>query len=111
MPIDSTNVAPPEHPLPRLATFELTRYRRELERAPETTAYRLRRAAGPPGAAERGAGRAGIAREDRERVCQPEERPWTVKPSGDLAERVFRGTAENQLPDVRRPKIMADMDH
>jgi len=33
MPIDSTNVAPPEHPLPRLATFELTRYRRELERA------------------------------------------------------------------------------
>jgi len=34
-----------------------------------------------------------------------------VKPSGDLAERVFRGTAENQLPDVRWPKIMADMDH
>jgi hypothetical protein len=28
-----------------------------------------------------------------------------------LAERVFRGTAENQLPDARWPKIMADMDH
>src|SRR5690349_926302 len=80
-------------------------------KSPETTAYRLRRAAGPPGAAERGAGRAGIAREDRERVCRPEERPWTVKPSGDPAERVFRGTAENQLPDARWPKIMAGMDH
>lgn len=33
MPADSADVMPPEHPLPRLATFELTRYRRELERA------------------------------------------------------------------------------
>jgi hypothetical protein len=33
MPADRTNVTPPEHALPRLATFELTRYRRELERA------------------------------------------------------------------------------
>jgi hypothetical protein len=33
MATDSANVTPPEHPLPRLATFELTRYRRELERA------------------------------------------------------------------------------
>ena len=33
MPADPANVAPPEHPLPRPAAFELTRYRRELERA------------------------------------------------------------------------------
>lgn len=33
MPADRTDVPPPEHALPRLATFELTRYRRELERA------------------------------------------------------------------------------
>jgi hypothetical protein len=33
MPADPANITPPEHPLPRLATFELTRYRRELERA------------------------------------------------------------------------------
>jgi hypothetical protein len=33
MPADRTDVTPPEHALPRLATFELTRYRRELERA------------------------------------------------------------------------------
>jgi hypothetical protein len=33
MPADPANVTPPEHALPKLATFELTRYRRELERA------------------------------------------------------------------------------
>jgi hypothetical protein len=33
MPADRTHVTPPEHALPRLATFELTRYQRELERA------------------------------------------------------------------------------
>lgn len=33
MPADPVNVTPPEHALPRLATFELTKYRRELERA------------------------------------------------------------------------------
>jgi hypothetical protein len=33
MPADPANVTPPEHALPRLATFELTRYRREFERA------------------------------------------------------------------------------
>jgi hypothetical protein len=75
MPIDSTNVAPPEHPLPRLATFELTRYRRELERA-------LKRLPTDSGA-----------------------RPGLL---GRLSEVL---AAENQLPDVRRPKIMADMDH
>jgi hypothetical protein len=33
MPADPAIVTPPEHALPKLATFELTRYRRELERA------------------------------------------------------------------------------
>jgi hypothetical protein len=33
MPADPAIVTPPEHTLPKLATFELTSYRRELERA------------------------------------------------------------------------------
>ena len=97
--------------MPRLATFELTRYRRELERA-------LKRLPTDSGARPGLLGRLSevlAEQESRERIANAsvsrKSVRGTVKPSGDPAERVFRGTAENQLPDARWPKIMAGMDH
>ena len=110
------HVDPPPHPLYALTTYELARYRRELEHA-------LAALPGPraPAACSSSSwpspGRAGIPRPDHQpppgeyvRACAPSGSDRVTGPlPGDLAVRLFRaGTPTSTCTPRRRPRRRAE---